>query len=364
MVGTTSQSRLPLVSSCCRLAETTLVDSCPAVLGRPTAIATTEEGLAAYLTQDIFPQLAPPPYAAIEVTVLSERKPVFLFHEVFRDIQVVGKLFARDNTAPQEAWMAAEREYFNLRMLRGRYGMGSGVCRVVAPLGATRELGALLITERASGAVLDHFIGKAACGEESEELFESLGLLARFFARLHQNSQSRRGISPGLLQWYLWSLTDSLSEDCVPASDLNEIEECGRAWAGRSDRFEGDSEVIVHGDATPTNFLFGDHEVTGIDLERMKWADRCWDLGFMAAELKHHFLWRSGDGWAAEPFIGHFLWEYAAHCGDGQFFQATTRRLPGYMAVGLLRIARNRWLGEAYRRGLVKEAKRCLQYGP
>lgn len=363
MVSTTSQAQLRLLPSCCGLAETTPSDSCTAIPGPLTARATTQrKGLAAYLTQEIFPQLAPPPYANIEITVLSERKPVFLFRESSRGIQVVGKVFARGNIASEEAWMAAEREYFNLRMLRGRYGMGNGVCRVVAPLGTARELGALLFTERAQGIVLDHFIQKAASGEGAKELFENLCLLARFFARLHQNSQSRRGISPGLLQWYLWSLTDSLNEDCVPASDLNDIEECCRAWAGCSDRFEGDSEVIVHGDATPTNFLFGDHKMTGIDLERMKWADRCWDLGFMAAELKHHFLWRSGDGWAAEPFIGHFLWEYAAHCGGDQFFQATTRRLPGYMAVGLLRIARNRWLGEAYRRDLVREAKQCLQY--
>jgi len=362
MVGTTSQTRLRLLPSRHGLAETLLVDSCPAILGHPAAIPSTQEELAAYLTRQIFPQLAPPPYAAIEVTVLSQRKPVFLFREMSRDIEVVGKLFARDNGAPQEAWMAAEKEYFNLRVLRGRYGMGSGVCRVVAPLGTTRELGALLVTERASGTLLDHFIQKAACGEGTGELFHNLGLLARFFATLHRNSQSRRDVSPGLLQRYLWSLMDSLSEDGMSSSDLNDIEELGRAWSGCGDRFEGDGEVIVHGDATPTNFLFGDYEVTGIDLERMKWADRCWDLGFMAAELKHHFLWRGGDAWAAEPFIGHFLWQYAAGSGNDQFFHATTRRLPGYMAVGLLRIARNRWLGEAYRRSLVREAKQCLQY--
>jgi len=119
MVGTTSHTQLRLLPSRHGLAETTPGDSCPAILGHPAAIPSTQEELAAYLTQEIFPQLAPPPYVAIEVTVLSQRKPVFLFREVSRDIQVTGKLFACYYSASQEAWMAAERGYFNLRVLRG-----------------------------------------------------------------------------------------------------------------------------------------------------------------------------------------------------------------------------------------------------
>jgi len=101
----------------------------------------------------------------------------------------------------------------------------------------------------------------------------------------------------------------------------------------------------------------------GVDLEDMKWADRCWDLGFITAELKHHFMWRMSDGWAAEPFIGHFLQEYAAHCSDTDMFHIVTCKIPLYMAMGLLRIARNAWLDEWYRRNLIAEAQQCLKYG-
>ena len=39
-----------------------------------------------------------------------------------------------------------------------------------------------------------------------------------------------------------------------------------------------------HGDATPANFLFGDHmDVAAIDLERMKRGDRMFDVGRVAA---------------------------------------------------------------------------------
>ena len=135
-------------------------------------------------------------------------------------------------------------------------------------------------------------------------------------------------------------------------------------WWDRIDTFAEDREVIVHGDATPTNFLFDGERVTAIDLEMMKWADRCWDLGFVAAELKHHFAWRMGDAWAAEFFIGHFLREYAANYGaDTRFFCTITQKLPLFMALGLLRIARNQWLDEPYRKNLLMEAEQCLKYG-
>jgi len=95
----------------------------------------------------------------------------------------------------------------------------------------------------------------------------------------------------------------------------------------------------------------------------MKWADRCWDLGFIAAELNHHFMWHTGSGQTVEPFIGHFLSKYAAYYWDTSFFHVITRKIPLYMALGLLRIARNLYLDKNYRALMVLEAKQCLKYG-
>ena len=78
-----------------------------------------------------------------------------------------------------------------------------------------------------------------------------------------------------------------------------------------------DRQVLVHGDVTPPNILFGDGLwVIVIDLERMKLADRALDLGRVVGELQHYFLKHACDRWLAEPFIGHFLWEYACHFPD------------------------------------------------
>ena len=78
-----------------------------------------------------------------------------------------------------------------------------------------------------------------------------------------------------------------------------------------------DQQVWLHGDATPANFLFGrGMDVAAIDLERMKRGDRMFDVGRIAGELQHSFMAATGDKARAEPFIGHFLWEYCGHFPD------------------------------------------------
>lgn len=323
----------------------------------------TEAAVCEYLKEEIFPQIAPSPYGEVEVIRLALEKPIYLFFEKTRNIMVVCKYFKGEFLPPEEAWLLAEKEYLNLKLLRERFGMDGGVDKVVEPLGENKGLSAFLVTEMVPGQTLDYYIAKAIGEQQPAELFKKLGYLARFFVKLHQSSETDRLVFPDLPQWYLDKLLDSLSEECLSSVERNTIENYAARWWSKNEIFVSDKEVIVHGDATPTNFLFDNESVIAIDLEKMKWADRCWDLGFIAAELKHHFIWRVGDGWAAEPFISHFLWEYALNYGDSEFFSTITRKIPLYMSLGLLRIARNHWLDESYRKHLVAEATQCLKYG-
>src|SRR5580658_4882498 len=103
-------------------------------------------------------------------------------------------------------------------------------------------------------------------------------------------------------------------------------------------------------------------DVAAIDLERMKRGDRVFDVGRVAGELQHAFMRDSGDRRRAEPFIRHFLWEYSCHFPDReQTFESITARAPYYMALNLLRIARNGYIGQDYGRRLVRHANRMLQ---
>ena len=124
-----------------------------------------------------------------------------------------------------------------------------------------------------------------------------------------------------------------------------------------------DQQVWLHGDATPANFLFGDGmDVAAIDLERMKRGDRMFDVGRVAGELQHAFMRDSGDRHRADPFIGHFLREYSSHFADRQgMFESVTARAPYYMALNLLRIARNDYIDRDYGGRLTSQAKRLLR---
>jgi hypothetical protein len=64
----------------------------------------------------------------------------------------------------------------------------------------------------------------------------------------------------------------------------------------------------------------------------------------------------------AEPFIGHFLWEYSRHCPDRDLvFKKITERVPYYMGLTLLRIARNDYVTTDYGGRLIRQAKRLLR---
>jgi len=125
-----------------------------------------------------------------------------------------------------------------------------------------------------------------------------------------------------------------------------------------------DVSVLVHGDATPTNFIFHpEYGITAIDLERMQSSDRVYDIGILSAELKHHFAWRIFEADAAEPFIRHFLKSYCERFLDPEsVFDSVACRNRFYMALGELRIARNDWLSWEHRKWVVDEAHRCLRF--
>jgi hypothetical protein len=333
------------------------------VVGEAQLLMENENEIRRYLCEEIFPQLSPPPYGKIDIRCLVHGKPVYLFTEHKHHLLAVGKSFQHGQIPLEEAWRSANHEFVNLKTARERFGMQGDSCEMVYPFGEKKELSALLVTQKASGHLLDHYIFQAIYENKSQKLFQKLGRLAKFFAKLHQNSSTDTPVSPQQAQSYFEKITKTLRPGPLRSADVHYLEKLVAPWWSKRVVCGEDREVTVHGDATPTNFFIHHQKVTGIDLEKMRNGDRCWDLGFMAAELKHHFFWRMGDKWAAEPFIGHFLWEYAAALGNIASFNTITAKLPLYMALGLLRMVRNEWLDINYRTELIREAGLCLKFG-
>jgi aminoglycoside phosphotransferase (APT) family kinase protein len=287
---------------------------------------------------------------------------VYLYEERHTCAQVVGKFFVSGSHHSVDAIRRMRREFDNLQLLRG-YGLAGYPHRVVRPLGTNACLNSVLVEEYAKGIPLSVFVNGAIQHGQSQPLFDKLTALAYFLATLHNRTANGEGVDFHQDCAYLDRLVRKLqAKQVIGAWDVDELSWLRDRWREKPRMWE-DNQVLVHGDATPSNLLFGRGlSVIAIDLERMTRADRVFDLGRIAGELQHYFLQANGNTHAAEPFIGHFLWEYACHFPDrGRAFRSITGRLPFQMALTLLRIARNSWVSAHQRTRLVEEAKVTLR---
>lgn len=315
-----------------------------------------------YLVQDVLPQMGVHNRAA-EFRVFSMKDgKVYLYEERHSSAQVVGKFFVSGSHRMADGSQRMRQEFDNLQVLRG-YGLAGYPHHVVRPLGTNACLNSILVEEYATGIPLSAFVDEAIHHGKSQPLFDKLTALAYFLATLH--NRTANGLSVDFNQdcAYLDRLVHKLQRNqAIGPWDADELTWLRDRWREKPRMWE-DRQVLVHGDATPSNLLFGRGlSVIAIDLERMRRADRAFDLGRIAGELQHYFLEATGNKHAAEPFIGHFLWEYACHFPDrDRAFRSITGRLPFQMALTLLRIARNSWVCDHHRRRLVEEAKIILR---
>ncbi|MBN1546004.1 MAG: aminoglycoside phosphotransferase family protein [Syntrophaceae bacterium] len=317
-----------------------------------------------YLRFDIAPQLAvrgTP--AGFRVFKFDYSRDVYLYEEIGGAFRVVGKFFP-----PSRRWASGlvrpptETEFRNLSHLH-QQGLNGSPFRIARPLGYNPWLHNLLIVEHFEGQLLGDVIDQAIRQNRSDRLFRKLSAVAEFLALLHNRTAGDWTVDFMDSYEYAGRLVESLVQKRgIARSEAEELYHLRENWRSRTFMWE-DRRVIVHGDATPSNIKIGPgRQVMIFDLERMKWADRVFDLGRLSGELKHSFMQATGDRWAAEPFIGHFLWEYCGHFPNrSDAFRSVTRRLPFYLGITLLRIARNSWIDWNYRLQLLEEAKENLR---
>ncbi len=318
----------------------------------------------AYLRQDIVPQLdASLNSLDFRVYQLPASNHVYLYEDRHSHLRIIGKFFGGvPHLDPEAALHHMEREYNNLCHLRS-IGFAGYPHYVVRPLGRNAHLNKVLVEEYCYGTSLAEFIVKAIRARERDALFQKLGSLAYFLAALHNRTARDSKVDFNKDCEYFDRLLGHLAgAKRLDQDGIREFCEFRNHWRKKPCMWE-DCQVIVHSDVTPANILFGDGLwVIVIDLERMKLADRVLDLGRVVGELQHYFLKHAGDRWLAEPFIGHFLWEYACHFPDRDAsFASITRRIPFYAGLTLLRIARNMWIDDHYSRLLLDEAKKMLR---
>ena len=317
-----------------------------------------------YLRYIIFPQLgingAKPDFRVFQINASNH---VYLYLDRRSSTQVIGKFYGGiADQKPGSALRSMDREFNNLNYIRS-LGFTGYPHLIPKPLGRNAELNCVLVEEFCDGTPLDVIIRKAIQDKMEEFLFKKLTALAYFLATLHTRTAADGRVDFKPECSYFDSIIHQLrSRGYIGGSEAQEFYDLKARWQAKGYMWE-DQPVLVHGDVTPTNILFGDELwVTAVDLERMKLGDRIFDLGRLTGEIKHFFMQYAGNKEMAEPFIGHFLWEYACHFADQRgIFAAVTLRLPFYMGLNLMRIARNPWFDTGYRRRLLQEAKLTLK---
>ncbi len=316
-----------------------------------------------YLSHDILPKIGVRRRSFDFRVFRLKATKVYLYEEQHSRALLVGKFFAANGAHDgAKATLRMGQEFENLQLLRG-YGLAGYPHHVVRPLGTNAQLNSVLVEEYSKGTSLSGQINAAIHQGRSQQLFSKLTALAYFLAGLHNRTANGYGVDFTEDCAYMDRMVEKLrSNRTIGAWDADELYWLRDRWREQGRKWE-DQLVLVHGDATPSNFLFGEgQDVIAIDLERMKRADRVFDLGRIAGELQHFYLQATGNKYAAEPFIGHFLWEYACHFPDrDRAFRSITGRLPFQMALTLLRIARNSWVNAKHRQRLVEQAKVILR---
>jgi aminoglycoside phosphotransferase (APT) family kinase protein len=288
---------------------------------------------------------------------------VYAYEEKFTGTKIVCKFFGkRFGWDRDKALSAAQREYDNLKTLRA-YGLVGAPHHVIRPLALNRDINCVLALEYFPGESLSDAITRSIDHRDDAHLYWRLKALAYYLATQHNRTANGSGVDFNADCRYLDQVVGRLRTDRgLGQWDSDEFYWLRDLWRERS-RMWQDQQVWLHGDATPANFLFGHGmNVAAIDLERMKRGDRMFDVGRIAGELQHAFMSATGDRRRAEPFIGHFLWEYSCHFPDRHdAFTSITQRTPFYMALNLLRIARNDYIAPDYRRALVSQSKKLLR---
>ena len=293
---------------------------------------------------------------------LKGSNEVYGYEECRTGVKLVCKFFGhRFGWDRDRAESTAGREYRSYQELR-RYALVGNPHHVIRPLGMARDINCVLALEYYGGEQLSLAIDRALEGDDAQ-LFSRLGALAYYLATQHNRTANGKSVDFGDDCAYLdGQLAILRGLGRIGQWDVDECRWLAGQWRERP-RMWADQQVWLHGDATPANFLFGGGmNVGAIDLERMKRGDRLFDVGRVAGELQHAFMRGANDRTRAEPFIGHFLWEYCGHFPDRDAaFASITARLPYYMALNLLRVARNDYIGEDYSGRLVAQAKELLR---
>lgn len=308
---------------------------------------------------------------AFEVHAADDKGIIFRYVEQHTGIDVACKFYG-NRRASSEGTMndqavadLMQREFNNLQRV-WNLGLNRPPYRVARPLAVNANINYVLVEEFVSGTTLDNYLKAALLHGQEAALPQHLTALAGFLATLHSRSQMNQQVDPNAGLAYLTRVLESLARHgVIDAAQRKHLEELRNAWVAQG-LLGGAPCVLVHGDVTPVNIVFGESgEVIAIDLERLHEGDAARDVGMVLAELRHAYLRTMHTSAAADPLARHFLDRYMrARMLNNQEAANFRARCQFYIGTMMLRISRNNWLDMDYRQQLTAEGEQWLMHLP
>jgi hypothetical protein len=304
-----------------------------------------------------------------EVYMLGREGAVYLYVYAPTGARLIGKFYGRkwtrtDSSAAEDLRsLLLHREFDNLLFLRHQ-GFDAGEYLVPCPLAMSEAIDWVLVEEFVEGHNIHRAIREAV--QFGGELVErSVTTAARLLARLHRLTPP-----PGLLPrkdvaaYYDKVVTQLGMGGVLSEEEGRRLWTLGNWWnaSGILSDFE---PLMIHGDATPEHFLYGENtrRMYLIDLESLRIGDPAEDLGYLTGEIKHLFWTYTRDRWSSEAAIRqlHDAYARAAALSESEAHRLRNRARY-FMGCAELRIARNAWLPFDHRLELVAEAQQCLSF--
>ncbi len=296
----------------------------------------------------------------LHVAKLGASNNVYLVNDSRSHKKFILKSFRTDRVPISKAVHRTDREFSRLKKAGHVIGHKDWV-HIAEPY-CKSDSGSFFAEQYVTGTPLGIYIKRTMEGNDSHSLYEKLTKLAGFFGILHKKTRRSGHIDSSSirdeLNRHAWEAHKSRAMTHEELRQMDHVihEACSNHIIKDAER------AFVHGDANPSNFLYGNGRLYVIDMERAGYKDPVYDLGIMAGELFHYAMHYGRDPYRADRFIGHLYWTYAGNYKDqlGTFVRLTKRN-PLYMANSLLRIARHPYFSVEYKRRLAYHAKECLK---
>ncbi len=188
---------------------------------------------------------------------LNGSNDVYLYEDRHTGTKVIGKFFL--SSRKKDAVKAASRltrEFDNLCMMRD-YGLTGYPHHVVRPLGRHYSMNALLVTEYCEGELLSDVIREVIQSGDHGKLYHKLTALAYFLSTFHNRTAIGVGVEFHQDCEYMDRLINRLHDiRALGGDEARELYWLRDQWRNQPRMWE-DQKVLVHGDATPENFMFG-----------------------------------------------------------------------------------------------------------